>query len=82
MIFKIEDYPHKVERPKEELLIVRAVTNPCLIANTSLTASQIADAGKDEGSSCQIVNSRRKIFYQSAPIPRSEELKYRKSNQV
>ena len=65
MIFKIEDYPHKVERPKEELLMVRA---PCLIPNTSLTASRIADAGKDEGSSCQIVNLRCKIFHQSTPI--------------
>ena len=65
MIFKMEDYAHKVERPKEELLMVRA---PCLIPNTSLTASRIADAGKDEGSSRQIVNLRCKIFHQSTPI--------------
>ena len=54
MIFKIEDYPHKVERPKEELLKVCVLAIP----NILLAISRIVDTGKDESRSCLIVNTQ------------------------
>lgn len=71
VIFKMEDYAHKVERPKEELLQVRDVDKPSAMLDNLLAASRIADTGKDESSSCQIVRlavtintqRRRKLFH-------------------